>query len=211
MNPLSHQGHIFELKVVHPAFDNYRKKLEKEISNKGFGTDLNVLIALLNKQYSAREQYFSDPFSDMSVEWVSRTDKLIVKIDSEISKEFNKVISKYESVKSSPMIKMGILEPIKSKISKQILDAKNQLVLSVKKLEETRIEEIYEGGKPYEFLMNVIDIINCAKQNVFIVDPYFDDKRLNLFISKIQDQVEIKILIGSNIKYLNKTDRKSVV
>jgi len=196
---------VFEIKIIQPNFDDYYKKLQGEISKEKSGVDFNILIAMLNRQYTAQEDYFKDPFSKESIEWVSTTKQLIAKVDFGMSKEFNNAISEYEKIKITPIVRRGLPELIKSKISKQILDAKNYLVFSDEKIEEARIEKVYEGGNSYAFLMDIIDIIKGANQEIFIIDPYFDDERFNLFVQKFKDGIKIKILIGSITARLNST------
>lgn len=69
-------------------------------------------------------------------------------------------------------------------------------------LPEEEAQGIYEPGQEYEFYRDLSSLVQTATRDVFIVDAYLDEQVFNLYVSKVSDAADVRILsnkIGTNV------------
>lgn len=112
-------------------------------------------------------------------------------------------------------LKNGALENIVNLldklINKQSVDSKkdisyliNQIQLKIQEIEvlfeehNPYLERVYDLGSHFDFHLDIKEILNRAKNNIFIVDSWIDGDLLEVYLKKINPQIHIRILTNSN-------------
>ncbi|MBV8153549.1 MAG: hypothetical protein JOY98_03965 [Candidatus Eremiobacteraeota bacterium] len=70
-------------------------------------------------------------------------------------------------------------------------------------LPEEDIGGAYAAGEEYELYRDLSKLIEAAAREVFIADAYVDEKTFNLYVSKAQTNITVRILtnnVGSNVE-----------
>jgi hypothetical protein len=70
-------------------------------------------------------------------------------------------------------------------------------------LPEEAIKGVYEPGDEYAFYRDLSSLIQSATQEIFIIDAYLDEQVFNLYVSKVPNNVPVRILsnkIGANVE-----------
>jgi hypothetical protein len=70
-------------------------------------------------------------------------------------------------------------------------------------LPEEEIQGAYEPGEEYAFYRDLSSIVETATNDIFIVDPYLDEKIFNLYVDKVPAGATVRILsnkIGANVQ-----------
>lgn len=55
-------------------------------------------------------------------------------------------------------------------------------------------EKVYEKGQVYDFYKDIRDITQTAKTEVFLIDAYVNEEALDLYLDKIPNGVNVRIL-----------------
>lgn len=81
-----------------------------------------------------------------------------------------------------------------------LIDKINYTVQDLELSEEDDFFEeiIYDKNSPFDFHMNIKDLIGSAKKEVFIVEPFVTEHLLELTLKDINKSLKIKILTNSN-------------
>jgi len=58
-------------------------------------------------------------------------------------------------------------------------------------------EKVYSKGQVYDFYRDIRDISQTAKTDVFLIDSYVDEEALDLYLEKIPQNVNIRILTNT--------------
>jgi len=67
------------------------------------------------------------------------------------------------------------------------------------KYEELELKEIfYDRGEQYDFYKDIKKLIQIAKVKIFIVDSYIDQDLFEVYLDKINQNIELEILTNSN-------------
>ncbi len=151
-----------------------------------------IILTKLNHQYEERPEFANrDQLLDSGSpqrQWISEV-KALLKKDREISCEEFNFRNHCERAERCPNdfdeIKMthGI-----------ILDAINKLKLHLELNGEHEIGKVYDANKQYDFFRDLKEIINSAKNRIFIIDPYFNEKSFNTYLSEVSSNVKINVL-----------------
>ena len=79
-------------------------------------------------------------------------------------------------------------------IKGQVLDAIEELKLELELDGRSEIGNAYEPGDVYKFFADLKSIIGSAERQIFIVDPYFNGEAFDVYLSALDQTVEVFIL-----------------
>lgn len=82
-------------------------------------------------------------------------------------------------------------------IKGQVLDAIEELKLELELDGRSDIGNVYESGDVYKFFVDLKSIISNAKNELLIIDPYFNGEAFDTYLSEVDLLVNIRILVGN--------------
>jgi len=85
-------------------------------------------------------------------------------------------------------------KPAINQIQGQVLDAIEEIKLELELDDRSDIGSAYAPGDVYRFFADLKEVINSAKNDVMIVDPYFNGKAFDAYLSTVNPELNINIL-----------------
>lgn len=151
------------------------KKLLKYKGNTTYKASFNSKINLLDKKYMIIERLLHKSSNKELI-------KLFKKIKGDIE-----TITDYKNPESTLEEIEFILDKIWNKIELQLSAESDNLE-----------ERIYAENSPFDFHNDIRDIINLAKKEVFIIEPYIDEDLLEITLRGVNNSINIYILSNLN-------------
>lgn len=167
--------------------------MSNSVSSEKFSPQNQILLMKLSEAYEnaplVEDKFVGNEYSQVQ-QWIARTGALISKADS-----FRGIVfrNRAESLKRS--WKENILE-----MHQSLLDTIEEIRVNLELSGRDEIGKIYESGKEYSFFSDLKEVLGKAKNKIFIVDPYFDDKAFKAYFDESTQGVDIRILCS---KYAN--------
>ena len=116
--------------------------------------------------------------------WVSVTGALLSRISIEKKIDF----------KTAKMTLASYPLPTIKQIIGQVADAIEDIKLELELEGRADIGNAYPSGDVYNFFSDLKEIINSAEKQILVIDPYFDGKSFDAYLSSVARKVEVKIL-----------------
>lgn len=70
--------------------------------------------------------------------------------------------------------------------------------LSLSPVTYSKDEKAYSPGLQYDFYKDLLDITKSTKSEILVIDAYPSDEILNLYLEKLPENIDIRVLIGTN-------------
>lgn len=167
-------------------------RLQKKISGDGPAERQILLMKLLHEFKNAPDfgaKYVSDASSPPQ-QWIARVGALLARVGLEHKIAFQR--SKHTSVQ--------FWQVARESMRQILLAAAEEIKLELELDGHEEIGQVYDANHQFAFLRDLAEIISGAQDEIFIIDPYFDGKAFDTYLSRIGDTFNIRILCG---KYSN--------
>jgi len=166
---------------------------------------LKIKIDNLNNFIDKRRKSTNKQFYDQKIQIMKRElRKIMISLEGSsfnFSVEEKKLFSNLLKIINNILNKWNFDE-IKNSIRKlrdeifPIFEAR--LELNKKRDGSFIVERIYNVNSPFDFHNDIRDIINLAKKEIFIIEPYIDEDLLEITLRGINNLINIKILSNSH-------------
>ena len=166
--------------------DNGLRRLQKKIEGDGPAERQILLMKLVHEFDNASDfgtKYVADAAS-LQQQWIARVGALMKRVS--ISHDVAFSASRSTAVQYWTLAR----ESMRRCMSAAIEEIKLELELDG----HDDIGQVYEAGQQHSFLLNLKKIILGAESEVFVVDPYFDGKAFETFLSPLGNTCGMRIL-----------------
>ncbi len=172
-------------------FNSWRKRIEGDGPIEKHILLLKLKDILENSpDFGVRSNFDS---SSPQRQWLSQVKALLSRLGFENKMKFE---SSFNSLPHS--WKYAII-----RIQGQVLDAIEEIKLDLELDDRSEIGSAYAPGDVYRFYADLKEIINSAKSQIMIVDPYFDGVAFKDYLSTINCDINIQILANRYSKDIN--------
>lgn len=149
-----------------------------------------ILLMKLQHEFDTAPDFGKTYISDANSapqRWISRIGALLSRVSIQRKVEFS-------SIKQTSVQFWGV---VRDSFRRTLLDAIEELKLELELEGHDYLGQVYESGKEYDFFTDLKGIISEAKEEIFIVDVYFDGSSFDAYLGAAADRLNIKILCGS--------------
>jgi len=142
------------------------------------------LLDLMEKRPDFGASFDNNPDGKVRA-WIAKVKAVLTRVGIEKSASFNAAVSTGVTYWPSAMKSAQVI----------VFEAIEELKLELELYHNDNVGKVFEAGKEYDFIRTIVEIVSSAKEEVLIVDPYFN---VSIFTTLFQDEisVNIKILMG---------------
>lgn len=120
-------------------------------------------------------------------QWIAEIGALIGKVNSKRKSEFN--------------VAKSLLSTFWENAVEQIyglaLDVIEEIKLELEFLGRSEVGSAYATGDIYKFFHDLKSILNGAKSEIFLIDPYFDGEAFNNYLADVNSNINIRIFTNN--------------
>ncbi len=170
-------------------------KIMKELEGDG-PIEKHILLLKLTKALENSPDFGDKPVMDVNSPqriWLSEVGALLSRVSFERKLNYQSSFRK--------VIKYWVLTI--EQIQGQVLDAIEELKLELELGGRSDIGSAYAPGETYKFFADLKEIINQAEHKIMIIDPYFNAKAFDEYLSTVQKGLNIHILADQYLKEIH--------
>jgi hypothetical protein len=147
----------------------------------------HILLLKLTEALENPPDFGGNPVLDVGTpqrQWLSEVGALLSRLD---------VVKKLHFERSFRRL-MWNWVPTITQIKGQVLDAIEEIKLELELDDRSDVGSAYAPGDVYRFFADLKEVINSAENDVMIVDPYFNGKAFDAYLSTVNPKLRVRIL-----------------
>ncbi|MBN2519802.1 MAG: hypothetical protein JXB17_04795 [Bacteroidales bacterium] len=170
-----------------------------KISEEQWKNELDIL-SKLTYLYNEKDRLIGGDISgEQGRQWLANISALIGKVNVSKQEDFD-ILSHKVILPLSNITRVPIWE--------SLLLIIQQIIAGIESTKDENPEKVYPAGSSYDFYRDVKQIMQSSKTSIMIVDPYADEELLDLYVAKLNPNIELRLLIKQPLSAFKKVLEK---